>query len=179
MAKKKKNQLVEVVVRIERQRITVVPDQRSEAVERMLEQRGADSFVFIPLARLGKKGNKLLGKRRALARKKAKLPELEWYDGELRSLEDDGAVPGVLAFDVRRRTAREIAEKAGANQFLWGTSGAPVETHDVKLFENDEVKVPGARRESQSLRRAPGYGESSPEHGATARGRRGVANDDG
>ena len=137
MAKKKENPLVEVVVEIDGHRITAVPDQRSDAVERMLERRGADSFVFIPLAQLGKKGRRLLRNANAIARKKAKLPELEWYDGELRSLEDDSAVPGVLAFDIRRHAAREIAEKAGVSQFLWGTSGAPVETHDVKLFEDD------------------------------------------
>ncbi len=103
----------------------------------MLEQRGAESFVFIPLARLGKKGQRLFGKPAAMARKKAKLPAVDWYDGELHSLDDDKAVPGVLAFDIRRRDAREIAAAVGANQFMWGTSGAPVEPHDVKIFEDD------------------------------------------
>ena len=103
----------------------------------MLEHRGAESFVFIPLARLGKKGKRLLRNPKAIARKKAKLPAGEWYDGELHSLDDSNVVPGVLAFDIRRRTAREIAETVGVNQFIWGTSGAPVETHDVKIFEDD------------------------------------------
>ena len=147
MAKKNKNQPVEVVVEIDGQRITAVPNERSESVERMLERtRMLDSFVFIPLARLGKKGKKLLRNAKAVAKKKAKLPKLEWHDGELQSLEDDNAVPGVLAFDVRRRSAREIAEKVSVNQFIWGTSGAPVETHDVKLFENDEGSTWGAAR---------------------------------
>ena len=146
MGKKNKNQAVEVVIEIDGQRITAVPNERSETIERLLERRSANSFVFIPLARLGKKGKKLLRKLKALARLKAKLPDLEWYDGELQSLDDDNAVPGVLAFDVRRRTAREIAEKAGVNQFIWGTSGAPVETHDVKLFENDEGSTWGSAK---------------------------------
>lgn len=137
MAKKKKNQAVEVVVDVDGQRITVVPGQHSEEVERMLRRRGADSFVFIPLARLGKKRKRRLVKRMALALKKKALPEATWYDGELRSLEDNDVVPGVLAFDIRRHTAREAAEKAGVNQFVWGTSGSPVETHDAKLFEDD------------------------------------------
>ena len=137
MAKKNKNQPVEVLVEIDGQDVTAVPNQRSAEVERMLEQRGAESFVFIPLASLGKKGKRLFGNPKAMARKKAKLPAHEWHDGELRSLEDDNVVPGVLAFDIRRRTAREIAEATGVNQFIWGTSGAPVETHDVKIFEDD------------------------------------------
>jgi hypothetical protein len=146
MAKKNKNQPVEVVVEIDGHRITAAPNERSESVERLLKRRDADSFVFIPLARLGKKGKQLLRKPKVLVRRKAKLPKLEWYDGELQSLEDDNAVPGVLAFDVRRRTAREIAEKAGVNQFIWGTSGAPVETHDVKLFEDDGENTWSAAR---------------------------------
>ena len=137
MAKKNKNQPVEVLIEIDGHNVTAVPNQHSVEVERMLEQRGAESFVFIPLARLGKKGKRLLRNPKAIARKKAKLPEAEWYDGELRSLDDSNVVPGVLAFDIRRRDAREIAEAAGVNQFIWGTSGAPVETHDVKIFEDD------------------------------------------
>jgi hypothetical protein len=137
MAKKKKNQPVEVRIEIDGHNVTAAPNQRSAEVERILEQRGAESFVFIPLAGLGKKGKRLLRSPKAIARKKKKLPAVEWYDGELHSLEDDNVVPGVLAFDIRRRTAREIAETTSANQFIWGTSGAPVETHDVKIFEDD------------------------------------------
>jgi hypothetical protein len=137
MAKKKKNQPVEVRIEIDGHNVTAAPNQRSAEVERILEQRGAESFVFIPLAGLGKKGKRLLRNPKAIARKKKKLPAVEWYDGELHSLEDDNVVPGVLAFDIRRRTAREIAETTSANQFIWGTSGAPVETHDVKIFEDD------------------------------------------
>ena len=134
---KKKNQPVEVRIEIDGLNVSAVPNKHSAEFERLLEQRGAESFVFIPLARLGKKGRRLFGNPAATARKKAKLPALDWYDGELRSLDDDHAVPGVLAFDIRRRTAREIAEAVGVNQFIWGTSGAPVETHDVKIFEDD------------------------------------------
>ena len=134
---KNKNQPVEVRIEIDGINITALPNKHSAEIERLLEQRGAESFVFIPLARLGKKGQRLFGNPNATARKKAKLPALDWYDGELHSLDDDNAVPGVLAFDIRRRTAREIAEAAGVNQFMWGTSGAPVETHDVKIFKDD------------------------------------------
>ena len=134
---KKKNQPVEVRIKIDGLDITAVPNKHSAKFERLLEQRGAESFVFIPLARLGKKGQRLFGNPAAMARKKAKLPAVDWYDGELRSLDNDNAVPGVLAFDIRRRTAREIAEAVGVNQFIWGTSGAPVEAHDVKIFEDD------------------------------------------
>ena len=135
--KKKKNQPVEIRIEIDGLDLTAAPDRHSSEFDRLLEQRSAESFVFIPLASLGKKGRRLLRNPAATARKKAKLPALDWYDGELRSLDDDNAVPGVLAFDIRRRAAREIAEAMGVNQFIWGTSGAPVETHDVKIFEDD------------------------------------------
>jgi hypothetical protein len=134
---KNKNQAVEVHIEIDGLHLTAVPNKHSAEFNRLLQQRGADSFVFIPLVRLGKKGRRLFGNPAAAARKKAKLPAVDWYDGELRSLDDDSAVPGVLAFDIRRRTAREIAEAVGVNQFIWGTSGAPVEPHDVKIFEDD------------------------------------------
>ena len=134
---KKKNQPVEVRVEIDGLDISAVPNKYSAGFDSLLERRSAKSFVFIPLAKLGKKGKRLLGNPAAIARKKAKLPPGEWYDGELRSLDNDNAVPGVLAFDIRRRAAREIAEAVGVNQFIWGTSGAPVEPHDVKIFEDD------------------------------------------
>jgi hypothetical protein len=134
---KTKNQPVEIRIEIDGFDVTAVPNKHSAGFDRLLEQRGAESFVFIPLARLGKKGQRLFRNPAAIARKKAKLPADDWYDGELRSLDDDKVVPGVLAFDIRRRTAREIAEVVGVNQFIWGTPGAPVEPHDVKIFEDD------------------------------------------
>ena len=137
MAKKNKNQPVEVRIEIDGLDVTAVPNKYSVDIDNLLKLRGAESFVFIPLATLGKKGQRLFGNPAAVARKKAKLPAVDWYDGELRSLDDDNAVPGVLAFDIRRRTAREIAEAVGVNQFIWGASGAPVEAHDAKIFEDD------------------------------------------
>ena len=134
---KKKNQPVEVRIEIDGLDVTAVSNQHSADIDRLLELRGGESFVFIPLAKLDKKGHRLFGKPAAIARKKSKLPELVWYDGELRNLDGGLAVPGVLAFDVRRRTAREIANAVSVNQFIWGTSGAPVELHDVKIFEDD------------------------------------------
>ena len=134
---RKKNQPVEVRIEIDGLDIAAVSNKHSAEFDRLLEQRGAESFVFIPLAKLGKKGQRLLGDAAATARKRAKLPEVDWYDGELRGLADDYAVPGVLAFDIRRRTAREIAKAVGVNHFIWGTSGAPVELHVVKVFEHE------------------------------------------
>ena len=135
---KKKHQPVEVRIEIDGLKVTAVPNKHNADFERLLKQRGAESFVFIPLAKLGKKGKRLFSNPAAMAKKKAKLPEVDWYDGELRSLDDDYAIPGVLAFDIRRRAAREIAKAVGANQFMWGTSGAPIEPHDVKVFEDDD-----------------------------------------
>ncbi len=137
MAKKNRNQPVEVRIEIDGLDVTAVPNKRSVDIDKLLELRGAESFVFMPLATLGKKGQRLFSKPAAVARKKAKLPAGDWCDGELRSLDDGSAVPGVLAFDIRRRTARGIAEAVGVNQFIWGTSGAPVEAHDAKIFEDD------------------------------------------
>ncbi len=134
---RKKNQPVEVRIEVDGLNVTAATNEHSADFDRMLEQQGADSFVFIPLASLGKRGQRLFGNPSATARKKAKLPAVDWYDGELRSLDDGNMVPGVLAFDIRRRTAREIAETVGVNQFVWGTSGAPLEPHDVKIFEDD------------------------------------------
>ena len=135
---RKKNQPVEVRIEIDGLDLTAVPNERSAGFDRLLEQRGAESFVFIPLAMLSKKGRRLFDNPAAIARKKKKLPADDWYDGELQSLDDHNVVPGVLAFDIRRRTAREIAGALGVNQFIWGTAGAPVEPHDVKIFEDDD-----------------------------------------
>ena len=137
MAKKNKNQPVEVRIEIDGLDVSAVLNKHSADIDELLKLRGAESFVFIPLASLGKKGERLAGNPGAVARKKAKLPAGEWYDGELRSLDDNSVVPGVLAFDIRRHTARGIAEAVGVNQFVWGTSGAPVEAHDAKIFEDD------------------------------------------
>jgi hypothetical protein len=129
MAKKNRNQPVVIQIKVDGLDVTAETNKHSVDIDKLLELRGAESFVFMPLA--------TLGKRAAVARRKAKLPEGDWYDGELRSLDDDSSVPGVLAFDIRRRTARGIAAAVGVKQFIWGTSGAPVEAHDTKIFEDD------------------------------------------
>ena len=145
-SKKNKNQPVEVQLRIDGLEVTAVPNKHSAEVDLLLERNGAHSFVFIPLAKLrGKKRRKASGAS-AVARKKAKLPEGNWFDGELRNSEDGETVPGVLAFDIRRRDAREIAEKAGVKQFMWGTHGAPVEGHFTKIFEDDDAYSWGSAR---------------------------------
>jgi hypothetical protein len=137
--KKNKNQPVEVQLRIDGLEVTAVPNKHSAEVDLLLERNGAHSFVFIPLAKLsGKKRHKASGAS-AVARKKAKLPEGNWFDGELRNSEDGETVPGVLAFDIRRRDAREIAETVGVKQFMWGAHGAPVEGHFTKIFEDGDA----------------------------------------
>ena len=137
--KKNKNQPVEVQLRIDGLEVAAAPGKHSADFDLLLERKGAHSFVFIPLAKLsGKKQHKAL-KATAVARKKKKLPEGNWFDGELRNSEDGETVPGVLAFDIRRRDAREIAKTVGVKQFVWGAHGAPVEEHFAKIFEGDDA----------------------------------------
>ena len=144
--KKNKDQPVEVQLRIDGLDVTAAPSKHSADFDHLLERNGANSFVFIPLAPLrGKKPHKA-SKAPALARKKEKLPEGNWFDGELRNSEDGETVPGVLAFDIRRRDARKIAETVGVNQFVWGTHGAPVEGHFTKIFEDDDAYSWGSAR---------------------------------
>lgn len=90
---------------------------------------------IVAVATSGKHLRRLVEKPTAMTRKRASLPAGDWYDGELQHEHDDIMVPGVLAFNIRRRKAREIAATLGVAEFLWGTSGAPVEKHAVKIFE--------------------------------------------
>jgi hypothetical protein len=144
--KKNKDQPVEVQLRIDGLDVTAAPSKHSADFDHLLERNGANTFVFIPLAPLrGKKRHKA-SKAPALARKKEKLPEGNWFDGELRNSEDGETVPGVLAFDIRRRDARKIAETVCVNQFVWGTHGAPVEGHFTKIFEDDDAYSWGSAR---------------------------------
>ena len=144
--KKNKDQPVEVQLRIDGLEVTAAPSKHSADFDHLLERNGANSFVFIPLAKLrGKKRHKAF-KAPALARKKEKLPEGNWFDGELRNPEDGETVPGVLAFDIRRRDAREIAKTVGVKQFVWGTHGAPIEGHFTKIFEDDDAYSWGSAR---------------------------------
>ena len=134
--KKKQKRTFEFRIGIDGLDIVAAPTVRNADLDHLLEQRNAVSFVFIPLANPQKKRHSV-DKAAAKARTKAELPADDWYDGELRVSDNEHAIPGVLAFNVRRRSAREIAEKAGVNLFFWGTSGAPVEQHAVKLFKDD------------------------------------------
>ena len=126
--KKNKNRPVEIRIEIDGIGISAAPNKSSADLDRLLERRDAHSFVFIPLSRFGKPAKP--------ARKKKKLPAGDWYDGELRRINDNKKLPGVLAFDIRRREAREIAETLGVKQFFWGASGAPVEQHAVHIFKD-------------------------------------------
>ena len=128
--------MYEFRVRIDGHDIVATPTVCSSELDHLLEKHNAVSFVFIPLARPGKK-RKTIDKEAAKARIRAELPADDWYDGELRVSDNKHTIPGILAFNVRRRRAREIAEKAGVKLFFWGTSGAPVEQHAVKLFKDD------------------------------------------
>jgi len=144
--KKKKNQSVEVYVRIDGLAATAVPNKHSADFDHLLERNAANSFVFIPLATLkGKKRDKAM-KAAAIARKKKNLPDGKWFDSELRNTADGETVPGVLAFDIRRRDARGIAGKVGVKQFLWGTRGAPLEEHFTKIFDDDHSRTWGSVR---------------------------------
>ncbi len=144
--KKNKYQPVEVLLRIDGLEVTAAPSKHSADFDHLLKRNGANSFVFIPLAKLrGKKRHKAF-KAAAVARKKEKLPEGNWFDGELRNSKDGETVPGVLAFDIRRRDAREIAETVGVKQFVWGAHGAPVEGHFTKVFEDDDAYSWGSAR---------------------------------
>lgn len=124
-----------MAIRIEIDGLHIVAksNEHSPDFDRLLRQRGVETFVFIPLAESAKRGRKLV-------RKKAKLPAGDWYDGELRNHNDNKPRPGVLGFDIRRRKAREIAGKLGVETFFWGTSGAPVEQHAVKIFEDNNSR---------------------------------------
>jgi len=144
--KKNKNQPVEVHLRIDGLEVTAAPNKHSADLDRLLERKGAHSFVFIPLARLSGKKRRKASRAPALARKRKKLPEGNWFDGELRNSDDGQTVPGVLAFDIRRRDAREIAATVGVKQFVWGTHGAPVEEHFTKIFEDDDAYSWGSAR---------------------------------
>ena len=147
MSKKKNNdQPVEIQIRIDGLEVTAAPSKHSADFDRLLERNDANSFVFIPLAKLRRKKRHKAFKAAAVARKKKKLPEGNWFDGELRNSKDGETVPGVLAFDIRRRDAREIAETVGVRQFMWGTHGAPVEGHFTKIFEDDDAYSWGSVR---------------------------------
>ena len=136
MAKKKQKRTFEFSATIDGLDIVAAPNRRSADLDQLLDKRRADSFVFIPLAR-PKKKRRSVDSAAAKTRARSKLPANAWYDGELRESDNRPAVPGVLAFDVRRHTAREIASKLGVKLFFWGTAGAPVEQHAAKIFEDD------------------------------------------
>jgi len=135
----KKERPVEVRIRIDGLDIAATSNEHSAEFDGLLEQRGAVSFVFIPFSKHGERLRRFLDSLTKAAGKKAKLPKGDWYDGELWRQDDDDAVPGVFAFDIRRRKAREIAETLGVKQFFWGTSGAPLEQHSVHLFADDDA----------------------------------------
>ncbi len=144
--KKNKDQPVEIQVRIDGLEVTAAPNTHSADFDRLLERKGANSFVFIPLAKLSGKKRRKTCKAPAVARKKEKLPEGNWLDGELRNPEDGETVPGVLAFDIRRRDAREIAKTVGVKQFVWGAHGAPIEGHFTKILEDGDAYSWGSAR---------------------------------
>jgi hypothetical protein len=134
--KKKQERTFEFRISIDGLDIVAAPTVRSTELDQLLAKRSAVSFVFIPLARPDKK-QQSIDKAAARARIKAELPADDWYDGELRVSDNEHTIPGILAFNVRRRSAREIAETVGVRMFFWGTAGAPVEQHAVKIFRDD------------------------------------------
>jgi hypothetical protein len=137
--KKNKDQPIAIQVRIDGLELTALSGKHSTDFDRLLERNGANSFVFIPLAQFaGKKRNKTPSAA-AIARNKKKLPEGHWIDGELGKSAGGETVPGVLAFDIRRHEARDIAKTVGVKEFVWGTRGAPVEGHFTKINEDDDA----------------------------------------
>lgn len=141
MAKKKKTKrAVEFRISIDEFDIVAVPMVRNAELDRLLARRGALSFVFIPLAQSGKK-KRTIDKAAAKARNKAQLPADDWHSGEMRVSDCRHSIPGVFGLNVRRQDARSLAEKVGVKQFFWGTSGAPVEEHVVKIFEVDDSQA--------------------------------------
>lgn len=140
MARKKyKDQPVEVHVRIDEFEATAAPGKRSVSFDHLLGRHGADSFVFIPLLQFSGKKRQKGYKGSAASWKKETLPEGNWFDGELRNSENGETVPGVMAFDIRRRDAREIALAVEVNQFVWGSHGVPVERHFTRIFKDDDA----------------------------------------
>ena len=138
--KNNKNPPVETHFRIDGLDVTAVPNKHSADLDQLLERNGANSFVFIPLAEFRGKKRRTETKAQVFAqKKKKKLPEGQWFDGEIRNTQDGETVPGVLGFDIRRRDARAIAEKVGVKQFMWGAHGAPVEEHSSKLSADDDA----------------------------------------
>lgn len=126
----------EIRTRIDGLDIVAAPSLCSSDLDQLLEKRGAASFVFIPLAKPGKR-RRSIAKAAARAHRAAELSADDWHDGELRASDMKHAIPGVFAFNIRRRRAREIAGKMGVELFFWGTSGAAVEQHAVKIFADD------------------------------------------
>ena len=136
--KQNKNPALEVHVRIDGLATAAAPGERSADFDTLLERNDANSFVFIPLAKLTGKKRRSGSQASALRRKKV-LPDGTWIDGELRNSDNGDSVPGVLGFDMRRRDARAIAEQVGVKQFVWGAHGAPVEQHFTKILEDDDA----------------------------------------
>ncbi|MEO0996439.1 MAG: hypothetical protein AAFX58_02865 [Pseudomonadota bacterium] len=136
-SRKRRQRTFEFRVNIDGTDVFAAPAARSADVDRVLEKQNALSFVFIPLARPTRK-RRSVDRAATKARKKAELQAGDWHDGELRASDIEQGIPGVFAFNVRRRHARTIAESIGVDLFLWGTSGAPVEQHAVKVFDDDE-----------------------------------------
>ena len=133
---KRANRAFELRVRIDDREIVAAPAARSAELDRLLEQRKALSFVFIPLTRPAGSPKKIVRKS-SKARNKADLQGDDWYDGELSASDAEHTVPGVFAFNVRRARAREIASRIDVDTFFWGTGGTPVEQHAVKLLDDD------------------------------------------
>lgn len=135
-SKSNKNQPVEIQLRIDGDDYAAVSHTHSTDFDKLLERNRANSFVFIPLAKLT--ATKKRKDAKALRHKEA-LPDGTWLDGELRNPDSGKTAPGVMGFDVRRRDARAIADKVGVKQFYWGTRETPVEEHFTKIIEDDDA----------------------------------------
>ncbi len=145
MPKKNNDSSIEAHFRIDGLALVAAPGKHCPDIDQLLEDKGAHSFVFIPLVKMTGKKRRKTSRVSALSRKKT-LPDGDWFDGELRDTAKRETVPGVLGFDIRRRDARAIADKLGVKQFVWGAHGAPVEEHFTKILEDDDAYSWGEAR---------------------------------
>ena len=106
------------------------PGAPSEAMDAALAAAGAQSFVLVPTRKPG---------RRFTFRRDRPLPEMDgWYAAEMADREPHKPIPALLGFDVSRRAARALARELGVAEFLWGSSGVPVQTHATQWYDQDE-----------------------------------------
>ena len=126
-------------VRGEDREYTLAPESLSADLDAHLAEKDAQTFVFLPLFSPKKKKRKRASDERRVEKRRKKLGEGEWYQGELETSDTDGAlIPAAYTFDLRRYKARVIAESLGLQHFYWGCREGKIEVHQVEPFDKDE-----------------------------------------